>query len=223
MKSKNDRCRMMKIKKIIVPILALLLLSSCGGEKIPTEEIRAALDELLPKSAELNEIYFGEGLPITVDEELVKLYYESFDVTFSTDEATLSYQPVDPASGYSNETELREATLEVFSEEYSEYLFERAFKGISAVFSEGTDREKTVTSAYAMYLEQNGILTARVNISDEAMELGRTYDLDGMEVLRESDGYVIVKVPSEMNGVQLDIELKLVKTEAGWRLDSPTY
>jgi hypothetical protein len=32
-----------------------------------------------------------------------------------------------------------------------------------------------------------------------------------------------VTVPSTFEGVSEDIELKLVKTPDGWRLDSPTY
>ena len=211
---------MKRFVKIVAASLAALCLASCGGGmKVDEEELRTALGELIEKSAELNVIYFGEGLPMTEDATVL----ESFYATFDTDIKSINYQPVDPECGYANETELREATLEVFTENYSEYLFERAFSGISAVYDEGTEDQYTSTAVYAMYIEENGILTARIDIADEAMPLGRTYDLSGMEIVRMRDNYVVVKIPSEMDGKALDVELKVVMTENGWRLDSPTY
>lgn len=201
-------------------LLSALLLSSCsGGVDVSEEEMRTALEELLPKSAELNEIYFGKGLPMTADAEALQSFYSSLD----SDVTSINYQPVDSECGYTNETELREATLEVFTEEYSSYLFERAFSGISATFDEGTEGQYTSTAVYAMYIEQDGVLTVRIDLADEAMELGRTYDLDGLKIVRSKEDYVIVSVPTEMNGSALEVELTLVLTENGWRLDSPTY
>ena len=196
-----------------------VLVSCGGGMKVDEEELRAALGELIEKSEELNVIYFGEGLPMTEDAAVLEEFYSSFD----TDIKSINYQPVDSECGYTNETELREATLDVFTENYSEYLFERAFSGISAVYDEGTEDQYTATAVYAMYIEENGILTARIDIAESAMELGRKYDLDGMEIVRVKENYVVVSIPSEMNGKALDVELKVVMTENGWRLDSPTY
>jgi len=211
---------MKKFIKILSAGMAAAVLVSCGGGmKVDEEELRSALGELIEKSEELNVIYFGEGLPMTEDAEKLEEFYASFD----TDVKSINYQPVDPECGYTNETELREATLEVFTENYSRYLFERAFSGISAVYDEGTEDQYTATAVYAMYIEENGILTARIDIAEDAMELGRTYDLDKMEIVRVKENYVVVSVPSEMDGKALDVELKVVMTENGWRLDSPTY
>lgn len=207
------------IKFLSAGMAAAALVSCGGGMKVDEEELRSALGELIEKSEELNVIYFGEGLPMTEDAAVLEEFYSTFD----TDVKSINYQPVDPECGYTTETELREATLEVFTENYSEYLFERAFAGISAVYDEGTEDQFTETAVYAMYIEENGILTARIDLADEAMELGRTYDLGGMKILRVKENYVVVSVPSEMNGKALDVELKLVMTENGWRLDSPTY
>jgi len=210
---------MKKILRIAAAGMASAVLVSCGGMKVDEAELKDALGELIEKSAELNVIYFGEGLPMTEDAEVLENFYSAFDA----DIKSINYQPVDPECGYTNETELREATLEVFTEGYSEYLFERAFSGISAVYDEGTEDQHTSTAVYAMYIEENGILTARIDLAEDAMELGRTYDLEGMEIVRSRENYVIVKIPSEMNGKALDVELKVVMTENGWRLDSPTY
>lgn len=202
----------------VISIIFTLSAASCG-EKVDMDEVKAALSELLPKSEELNVIYFGEGLPISDDREQVEKFYNSFD----SDIKAINYHPVAEDCGYSNETDIRNATLEVFTENYSEYLFERAFKGISAVLNEGSEDEHTVTATYALYIEMDGILTVRMDMGDEAMELGREYDVSGAELVSCRGGVVTVSVPSTMNGVASDIELRLVKTENGWRLDSPTY
>lgn len=200
-------------------LASLLILPSCGGLKVSEDEIRAALEELLPKSEELNVIYFGEGLPMTEDAEILQSFYDSF----VTDVKSINYHPVDPECGYATETDIREATLEVFTESYSEYLFERAFNGISATYDEGTEEQHTETAVYAMYIEQNGILTERIDLADEAIPLGRVYRLDELEIVRTKENYVVVSIPTELDGRALDVELKIVQTENGWRLDSPTY
>lgn len=210
-------------KRIVSAVLAVLILTtslvSCGGGAHSEEEIRAALEELLPKSFELNEIYFGKGLPMSSDREKVEEFYSIFD----SDVEAVNYHPVDISCGYTTETDIREATLEVFTADYAEYLFGRAFSGISATFNEGEEQEYTSTAVYAMYIEQDGILTVRINLADEALPLGRVYDLDGMELTANEENFVAVKIPTEMNGRVLDVELRLVLTPDGWRLDSPTY
>lgn len=206
-------------KRIAAALLILLTLTSCGGGVHSEEEIRTVLDELLPKSFELNEIYFGEGLPMSNDKAMVEQFYGMFD----SDVEAINYHPVDVSCGYTTETDIREATLEVFTADYAEYLFGRAFSGISATFNEGEEQEYTSTAVYAMYIEQDGILTVRINLDEEAIPLGRTYDLDGMELTENEENFVIAKIPTEMDGRALDVELRLVKTADGWRLDSPTY
>lgn len=213
---------MKKYTKIIVFLLTLTIaaacLISCGGSA-NIEEIRGVLHDLIPRSEELNVIYFGEGLPLASDRELVEKFYASFD----SDVEMINYHPVDPDCGYASEDDIRAATLSVFTEEYSEYLFERAFTGITAVFGEGTDEEVKLNAIYAMYLMQNDTLTVRVDVADDAIPLGRVYDIDRAEIVRERRGYVIVSVPSTLDGVEEDIELRLERTPEGWRLDSPTY
>lgn len=210
-------------KRIFAAILTSLLVAfsavSCGAPRYSEDEIRGALEELLPKSHELNVIYFGEGLPLSNDNALVEEFYGMFE----SDIEAINYHPVDPACGYANETEIREATLEVFTADYAEYLFERAFSGISAVFNEDGEEAYTKTAIYAMYLEQDGLLTARINLADEAIPLGREYDLGGMKIVDADENTVVVEIPTTMDGRALDVELRLVKTDAGWRLDSPTY
>ena len=202
---------------LIILAIAITALTSCGSS-VEIGEVREILRDLIPKSEELNVIYFGEGLPISSDREVVEEFYASFD----SDIEMINYHPVDPDCGYTSEDEIRSATLEVYTEEYAEYLFERAFVGITAQLSDGEEDVK-YNAIYAMYIMQNGTLTVRLDLADEAIPLGREYDIDAAEIVRSRGNYVIVSVPSVLDGVEEDIELRLTNTANGWRLDSPTY
>ena len=211
-----------KILAAVVLLAAVLCCAAagCAKPKHSPEEMRAVLEDLLPKSAELNEIYFGKGLPTSRDENAVQAFYDSFD----TDIAAISYTPVDPASGYETVDDIKAATLEVFTEEYAQFLFDRAFTGISDIFDEGLETEHRTTAVYALYLEQDGYLTKRVNMENDAIPLGRTYDLGSLEVLRENGTGVQVRLKSFYEGnPSVDVEIWRKETENGWRLDSPTY
>ena len=219
MKTKKSR-RIAGIALALSVTILGLLFASCASTKHTPDELRPVLAELLPRAAEINEIYFGEGLPTTRDEDVVRAFYDTFD----TDIQSISYTPVDPACGYENVDDIKEATLEVFTPEYAAFLFDRAFNGISDLFDEGLETEHRTTAVYAMYIEESGYLTKRVNLSDDAIPLGRTYDLDSLRVLRENETGVEVRLSSFMNGEpSVDVDLWLVETPDGWRLDSPTY
>ncbi len=201
-------------------LLTLFLGAACSRPKHTPDELRPVLAELLPRSAEINEIYFGEGLPTTRDVDAVRAFYETFD----TDVRSISYTPVDPACGYETVDDIKAATLEVFTPEYAAFLFDRAFNGISDLFDEGLETEHRTTAVYAMYIEESGYLTKRVNLSEDAIPLGRTYDLDSLAVIRENESGVEVRLASFLDGApSVDVNIWLVETADGWRLDSPTY
>ena len=204
---------------LCVLLVLALLLPACAAPRHDVEELRAALTDLLPRSAELNEIYFGRGLPTARDANAVRAFYESFD----TDVASISYTVVDPECGYRTIDDIKAATLAVFTEDYAATLFDRAFTGISAVYNEGADDEFRSTAVYAMYLEQDGFLTVRVDLAKDALPLGREYDLSSLEIVRENAQGVLIRLASRREGQQQDVELWLVETADGWRLDSPTY
>ena len=214
------------MKKLpILLITTLLLLSSCGG-KMSEAEVSAVLGELIPASYPLNEIYFGEGLPISDDRADVEAFYSAVGMD---NDISLNYHPVSPEAAYTTVEEIRAATLEVFSESYANYLFTMAFDGLSSVFNEDTEEQLTQTVSYARYMETDGILTVRMNIGEEAMPLNRTYDTNDIEIIRDklngSHGYLLAEVQSYVDGQpDVKVEVKLVKNAEGqFRLDSPTY
>lgn len=191
-----------------------LSLPSCKKKTTEPDEIRAALETLIPASAELNEIYFGLGLPTAADEE----GYTNPDEGLVYEQ--LIYEQVLPSCKYQTEAELREATLAVFTESYANVLFERGFSGLTVKY----DDSGLTSTLYAMYIETDGVLTKRTNVKDEALRLGREYRIDKMTVVRQKNDYVVVDIPTMMDGKEsVTVTLKLVITENGWRLDSPTY
>ncbi len=209
-----------KVSSVLLSaVLMCTVLVSCGRVEYTDEDVIAAVEELLPLSFKLNDIYFGEGLPISDDRADVERFYASF----SSDVESVNYHPVAKDCEYQSEADIREATEKVFSAAYCEYLFELAFTGISAVFDEGTEKQLTQNASYARYIQNGDTLTVRLDIIYEAMDLSREYDVNRMEIVTKKPGYAVVVVPTEKNGEALDVELKLVCTEDGFRLDSPTY
>ncbi len=208
------------VTMVLAGVLCLLGMVSCGGTD--EAEIGAALAELLPASYPLNEIYFGEGLPISDNREDVEKFYAA---TGAGNDISLNYHPVSPDAIYTSIDQIKEATLLVFSDAYAEYLFTMAFAGLSTVFDEGTETQVTQTVSYARYMETDGYFTVRMDIAKEAFPVNRTYDATDFEVVRERDGYILVDVQSYVDGEKdVRVEVKLVRNGEGeFRLDSPTY
>ncbi len=194
-------------------------LFSCGGVSYTDEELTEAATELVTKSFELNEIYFGEGLPISDSREDVERFYASFD----SDVDAVNYHPVAEDCEYQSIADIKKATEEVFTAAYCEYLYELAFKGISSVMNEGTEQQFTTTASYARYIENGDALTVRLDVIYEAMDLTRTYDFSSMEIVTRKKNYAVVRIPTQKKGESTDVDLKLILTPTGFRLDTPTY
>lgn len=207
------------MKKIFFIIPLCFILASCAPANDP-DTVRAVLEDLVEQSYALNEVYFGAGLPISDDREDVERFYASFD----TDITSINYHPVAKDAPFQSEEEIRAATEAVFSPAYCTYLFERAFSGISDTFDAGTENEVTKTAAYARYIQYGETLTVRLNLADEAIPLNRTYDCANVEILENKKNAVTFAVPSSVDGLpDEEVEIKIVRTDDGWRLDSPTY
>jgi len=209
----------LKIILSVVCIFSLLFTMCSCGVSYTDEEVIQAVSELVPMSEELNEIYFGEGLPIADEREDVERYYSMFEV----DVDSVNYHPVSGECKFQSEEDIKTATEKVFSEQYCAYLYELAFSGISSVFYENTEEQFTQTASYARYIQTGDVLTVRIDLPYEAMELGREYDFSKIEIIKKKKNYAVVTVPTIKNGESLTVELKLIYTPDGFRLDTPTY
>ena len=197
---------------LLCAVLLALSLSACGKSGLTEEEIRDTAADLVEASYVLNDVYYGDGLPYIDDEELVAAM---LGMSAGAD-ISVNYMPVAPESLYQTEDEIRAATAEVFSPSMCEILYEIAFSGIS------TEDEDKV--AFARYIQQEEVLTVRLNLGDDAIDVGRTYDFSAMTVLIDEAERIRVEVPSFVDGEKsVSVRITMIKTADGWRLDSPTY
>lgn len=197
---------MLRAAAIAVAAVLMLSFSSCG-ESYTDDEIKAAATELIEASYEINEIFFGEGLP--------GVEPEGTDI--------MKYLRIAEESPYHTEDEIKSAALAVYSENYCKLLFERAFSGFSV--DDGTlgsiDAAKLVDARFVTYNDELVILPLD---EDEIMPLDRTYDTENITIVKEKSGTVIISVPSFVDGKPSeDVEISMIVTKNGWRLDSPTY
>ncbi len=202
------------MKKLACLIAALLTLSltACGGSGMTEPEIRDTVKSLVEQSYVLNDVYYGDGLPCEDDEEKIAAM---LGMTAGSD-INVYYMPVSEESPFASETEIREATAAVFSPQLCDILYEIAFTGVST-----EDEEKV---AFARYIQQDDVLTVRLDLKENAADLGRTYDFDAITVLVDEKDRVRVEIPSFVDGEKsVNVRITVIKTADGWRLDSPTY
>lgn len=199
---------MKRILSFLLTAVLLFSLASCGGSGLSDDEIRDVYADLIEKSYLLNDVYYGDGLPFVNDPETMAALAGAI--------SRFSYMPVDKSAPLTSEKQIREATLAVFSQPMCDHLFTLAFEGMS------TGDDETVV--YARYIEQNEILTVRIDLADEALPLGRVYDLDSMDILNQNGSRIVASFATSVDGKpSVNVKLTLVNTPDGWRLDSPTY
>lgn len=199
---------MKRILSFLLTAVMLFSLASCGGSGLSDDEIRDIYADLIEQSYLLNDVFYGDGLPFTNDPETM--------ASLAGASSRFSYMPVDKNALLQSEAEIREATLAVFTKSMCDHLFTLAFEGMS------TDDEETVV--YARYIEMEDILTVRIDLAEEALPLGRVYDMDTMDILNQSGNRIVASFATSVDGEpSVNVKLTLVKTADGWRLDSPTY
>ena len=198
---------MKRIVSLTLAVAILLLLVSCGKEKnrsYDEAEVKEAADLLIWKSAELNEIFWGEGIPY---EE----YGYNSGIYYSADPIFLK-----KLGAYTVE-EIIEKTQEVFSKDYTANIY-------ASIFSSQVGENSML--GYTRYYqgEECIMVNSRYNslITDSI-----DYITSEIEVVGSKGDIVIVKVPIKVtrdgNTQERTIEVNLVEEEGGWRIDSPTY
>lgn len=212
MKSKTNRVALAGLLMSILVLTGVLIgLTGCAG-KAPTEdEIRARVEELLTASGAINDIFFGEGLPVyardSASEEDSGRY-----AALGADMDTYEYVRED--SPYRTIEEIKAAAEAVYSRSYLEALYEIGFVGYA---------DETVGTMAARYYERDGYLFKSMAF-EPLVENVRTYDVSTLRVEKPSgDTYVNFSLESECGGETERINLSLTKQDGEWYLDSPTY
>lgn len=190
---------------LVAAVVFTLLMASCSVT-YDEAEIIAASAELIEASYDINTVFFGTGLPSVESDDEVLRHYE-----------------IAEDSPYHTKDEIEKATLEVYSPDYAEFLFEKAFAGFSVSVGDedSVDADQTID---ARYVEYAGRLVILPIAEEDIMKLDRTYDTSDITVVSQKNGRATLSVPSFVDGVPAeDITLTVVMTDNGWRLDTPTY
>lgn len=203
---------MKRIVCLLVLGCLVALLASCGSG-MSKETLTETYRELVEASYLVNDVFYGDGLPFQRN-DAVMAYLAG--VAEGTEGFKVSYMPVSKDSPYQTEEEIRAAASAVYSPSMCSHLFKLGFEGLS------TDSDERV--AFARYIEQEGVLTVRVDLADDAIAMGRTYDFGSMTVIADEKDRVRAEFQSYMDGQLSDkVKITIVRTANGWRLDSPTY
>ena len=197
------------IAALLVMLIFASVFSSCGREKLTEEQLIEIVGPLVQKSYEINDIFFGEGLPHD-DAPETEEDETQYDV------APVKYVPV-YSDKYKSVSSLKEAALEVYTESYMENVFDIVFNGMS-------DENGNLVQ-YARYFESFADnLKIRAGVEKESIVTGRKYDVTTLKITTQTDNYVFFTLDSFIDGESAGtIELSIKDEGNGWRLDSPTY
>lgn len=199
----------MKLFKILITALAALMLItavSCGKAplELTDEEARELLARLVPKAEEINEIFFGEGLP-------------AVDEAYENEPVATAYYPVHPDFGYKSIAEIKAAAEAVYSKRYLEGIYVTAFRGVTSESSDGV----IDTSVSPRYKEISGEL--RVDVFADKNELRTKPDVSTAKVVEKTSEYVKVSMNYTSGESSGTMTVLLTVQEGVWLLDSPTY
>ncbi len=191
-----------RISLVLISLVMILSLVSCNGGHTD-EEITEAAKALIEKSYEVNEIYYGKGLPSTGESSIG---------------LTSEYSVVDPECGYSTVDQLKELAASVYSADYCEHLYIIAFEGIS-----NPEDEESVS--FARYIvDFSDTLTVSKDAAENGMVLNRTYDFSTIVVEKCVRNSATISVQSLVDGKKDEIlTINLVFENDHWRLNTPTY
>ena len=206
---------MKRIVSLIIVFGLLCSLVSCKekNREYDENEVKLAAESLIRKSADLNNIFWGEGIGYISDADYSFGYYYPADI-FSL-------------SSYGIETidDLKEKTKKVFSSSYSENIF-------STVLSSLSDGEEIYGFAryYQKYSDAQNKEPECIMVYSKSIVLLKdevSYNFDTLKVIgsKKQTVYVTLSV-NVKRGEQTqtrDLRVGLVEEEAGWRIDTPTY
>ena len=190
----------------IITAAVLILLSVSCSAPITDDEAREILGDLVPKSQELNAIFWSDALPLE-DKEAAPVK----SVTAA------QYYEVSSESKYQTVEQLKQAAEEVFSSDYLSDLYPILFDGFSETDAEGS--EYNTQPRYTN--SKNGILAR--DISSFTLEFTTKIDTTNAHVVKSGSDIVRVEVDAEINGEETTMDITLRYQNGKWLIDSPTY
>lgn len=203
------------MKKLISVLLILLIslgmLSSCGDREYDEAEVKSAAKELIESSKILNEIYWGKGIPYIEDMNTSDgVYHRAVD----------SYHYL---IGFKTIDELKTLTEKTFSQDFCKtHIYSTPVLAIDSNTEEIRYYQKySAFDQTPEYIMVNSIW--KPLISGEV-----AYDYDSLTVVgsEKETVYVTLKATVTLDNLEpqtREIRVALIEEESGWRIDSPTY
>ena len=203
MKKQNLGGRRPAVLMAAAALLAGVLLTAGGCGTGPSEEeIRQTVQALVDAAEPINEIFYGEGVPVK-DYEI-----EEADGLSST--VDFQYVSVSEAAPYQSIEQIKEAAEQVFTEAYLAGVYESAFV--------------RTEDLYPRYAEDaQGRLTRNVKQSFKSTDEWTEWDFSTLTVIKSTERLVEVRLEGTFAGRTETETLRLEKEADGWRLASPTY
>ena len=193
--------------------LSLSLLVSCGELEYDEAEVSAAAKELIPKTEEINNIYWGPGIGYTSDLSTSNGYY--FEALI-TDLDKYGIKTID---------DLKKKTEAVFSASYCENIFATKLNSVS-----DEDGVYSYARYYQKYSDANQTVPDTIMVYTKAIVLlsdGVEYLTDTLKVEYSDRERVYVtldvKVTRGDESQIRSLTVGLVPGDNGWRIDTPTY
>ena len=178
-----------------------LTLTSCGGPKL--DEVKDHVAATVDKSIELNEIFYGEGLPVFTEMITGNDYY-------LVDTEKSEYDTID---------ELKAALAEIYTTDYCTAMNEVMFVGIA----------DNLVSLLPRFIEEDmsGMLM-QDKYAENILPGDRVFDYAAMTMEKSSKNSFTVRIPATLNGEKdadavLTFKKEMNDGKAVWKLDSPTY
>ncbi len=196
---------MKRITLFILSFILIFSLISCSGG--PSDEVLLArFSELIPEAAEINDIFFGKGLPTYSREE----YAEAYKMT---DGADPDYDFITTDAKYQSVSEIKEAAEAVYTKGYLASIYTLIFEGF---YDEG------IGHIAALYIEDgNGF--SKHNKTEPTITEARVYDLESAKVLMKNDTYATLEVETTLAGKSESVRIRMMCQDGIWLLDDPTY
>ncbi len=206
---------MKKIISLLTLFALLCSLISCGekNREYDENEVKQAAEELIKRSAELNRIFWGEGIGYIDDASYSVGYY------YPADMFSLSYYGIETID------DLKDKTQKVFSYSYSQNIFSTVLSSLSdgdgiyafaryyQKFSDAENKEPECIMVYS-----NALVLLRDEVS---------YNFDTLEVTGSKKDIVYVTLSVDVrrddNTQTRNLKVGLIEEENGWRIDTPTY
>ena len=178
-----------------VLLLLLPVLFSCSS-KMSDEEAVTILSELIPRSYEMNRVFWGNEIQLE-DAEAEPL---------STVTAA-QYYPVDPNGKYTTIDAIKAEAETIFTAEYLATVYAMAFEGTE-------DFEPR-------FKEENGRLC--MDITYQPYDFTTEIDIESAHVIKTGMGTVQAELNCTTNGKQGKMTVTICENDGQWYLDSPTY